>query len=238
MYHPVVGLAFRGAVLAAKSRPAQLAPHRIVMASKKKRNPPPGRRSARPPKRSVPSASSMVRVRQVPGTNIWELVHPPCARERAEDVEEVEAMIAAGELEIANDELRWLLGGCSEFVKGHRLLGEVALAEGDMPLARGHFGYAYEISIAALKQHRCPGPLPYSRPANQSFFEAGKGLAFCLGELGHARRANEVLEQLVRLDPAEPLGLRDMLTKIRSQPTPARSDGADASAERPRSNDD
>jgi tetratricopeptide (TPR) repeat protein len=200
------------------------------MASKKKRNPPHNGRSSRPAKprrqRSPASApASSVRVRQVPGTKSWELVHPPCARERAEDIEEVETMIAAGELEIANDELRWLLGGCGDFVVAHRLLGEIALAEGDLPLARGHFGYAYEISVAALQRHQCQGPLPYARPANQAFFEAAKGLAFCLNELGHTRRAREVLERIVRLDPADPLGLREMLAKLNTQPTQARTHG-------------
>ncbi|MGD9645039.1 MAG: hypothetical protein AB7U73_04955 [Pirellulales bacterium] len=167
--------------------------------------------------------SSMVRVRQVPGTNSWELVHPPCARERAEDIEEVEAMIAAGELEIATDELRWLLGGCGEFVVGHRLLGEIALSEGDMPLARGHFGYAYELAVAALKRQKCDGPLPYSRPANQAFFEAAKGLAHCLHQLGHARRAREVLERMLALDPADPLGLREMLAGLDAPPLPGQA---------------
>ncbi|MBX9788835.1 MAG: hypothetical protein K2Y37_07950 [Pirellulales bacterium] len=123
-------------------------------------------------------------------------------------------MIAAGELEIASDELRWLLGGCGEFVVGHRLLGEIALLEGDLPLARGHFGYAFELAVAAIKRQRCHGPLPYARPANQAFFEAAKGLAHCLKELGHVRRAREVLEQLVQLDPGERLGLRDMLATL------------------------
>ena len=123
-------------------------------------------------------------------------------------------MIAAGELEIATDELRWLLGGCGEFVVAHRLLGEIALLEGDMPLARGHFGYAYEIAITAITRRRCTGPFPYARPANQAFFEAAKGLSHCLTELGHARRAREVLQQVVQLDPDERLGLRDMLATL------------------------
>ena len=203
------------------------------MPEKKKRNPPPpGRHSGKPAKRSpkrpasaAAGAPSTLRVRQVPGTKSWELVHPPCARQRAEDIEEVESMIAAGELEIANDELRWLLGGCGDFVVAHRLLGEVALAENDIALARGHFGYAFELSTAALAKQQCSGPLPYSRAANQAFFEAAKGLAWCLQELGHTRRAIEVLEQALRLDSADALGFREMLEKVKSQPT----DGQDGS---------
>ena len=41
----------------------------------------------------------------------WELLHPQCAGDRAEDLEEVQKMIDAGEAEIATDELRRLLNG-------------------------------------------------------------------------------------------------------------------------------
>src|SRR5687768_16906645 len=93
---------------------------------------------------------SAVSVRQVPGREAWELVHPRCARVRAEDVEEVEAMLAAGEDEVARDELRWLLDGCPHFITAHRMLGELALAENDVQLARGHSGFAYQIGTKAL----------------------------------------------------------------------------------------
>ena len=36
-------------------------------------------------------------------------------------------MIDADELEIAQEELRWLLSGCNEFIQAHRLLGDLAL---------------------------------------------------------------------------------------------------------------
>jgi len=52
------------------------------------------------------------------------------------------------------------------------------------------------------------GRLPYARPANQAFLEAGKGLAFTLRELGDTEAADRVVEQLLALDPSDPLGLR------------------------------
>ena len=76
-------------------------------------------------------------------------MHPRCVRDRAEDLEEVRAMIEAGELEIALDELRWLLADCREFIAAHVLLGELAVAtQGDLPLARGHFGAGYQLGSA------------------------------------------------------------------------------------------
>ena len=60
----------------------------------------------------------------------WVLVHPRCARDRADDLEEVREMVEAGELDVAIDELRWLVGGCSEFIEAHALLGRVGTGDG------------------------------------------------------------------------------------------------------------
>lgn len=149
-----------------------------------------------------------LRVRRKPGEKAWELVHPRCALERSEDLEEVQAMVAAGEVDIAVDELRWLLNGCSDFVGAHCLLGELALADGDFKLARGHFGCAYEIALSACPTGGLAAPLPYRFAANQAFLEAAKGLAWCLHELGKRKLAQRVLEQLLRCDPTDPLKVR------------------------------
>lgn len=149
-----------------------------------------------------------LRVRRKPGEKAWELVHPRCALERTDDLEEVRQMIEAGEIEIAIDELRWLLNGCSDFVAAHRMLGELALADGDLKLARGHFGYAYEIALSALPARGLDAPLPYHLAANQAFLESAKGLAWCLHELGKCTFAGRVLQQLLKCDPADPLNVR------------------------------
>ena len=149
-----------------------------------------------------------LRVRRKPSENAWELLHPRCALERAEDIEEVQIMLDAGETEIAKDELRWLLNGCSDFVAAHRLLGDLALAEGDLRLARGHFGYAYEIGVSAFPPRGLDAPLPYRLSSNRTFLEAAKGLAWCLHELGKKKLARRVLEQLLECDPGDPLGVR------------------------------
>src|SRR6185369_7801541 len=107
---------------------------------------------------------TLLKVRRRPQTNDWELVHPRCALERADDLEEVEKMIEAGEHEVALDELRWLLNGCSDFVNAHRLLGEMSLSDGDVALARGHFGYAFQVGWSAIPREGLAGPLPYKLP--------------------------------------------------------------------------
>ena len=142
----------------------------------------------------------------------WELVHPRCALERADDMKEVAAMLDAGETEVARDEIRWLLEGCSDFLQAHLALGEMALAEGDVNLARGHFGTAYQIGVKALRRVGLDRPLPYRRTANRPFFEAGKGLVYCLVQLDRQRIAREVVEQLLRCDPTDPLGVRALIT--------------------------
>ena len=135
----------------------------------------------------------------------WELVHPPCVRRRADDLAEVRAMLAAGEIDVAVDELRWLLEGCRPLVEAHQLLGQIAFDQGDVELARSHFGMAYELGLAALARGPPAIRLPYSRPANQPFLSAAKGLALCLARSGDKKQAAEVVGRLLTLDPSDPL---------------------------------
>lgn len=134
-------------------------------------------------------------------------MHPRCVREMAEDLEEVQAMIEAGEFDVATDELRWLVSGCSEFIEAHKLLGELALADGDFALARGHFGVAVQLGIKALQRAKVNGPLLFSQPANRAFYEAGRGLVTSLVKLGLTEKAVDLVQNLVRLDPSDPLQL-------------------------------
>jgi len=159
-----------------------------------------------------PSPQSRIIVRQVEGGLAWELVPPRCAQERADDIAQVHQMLAEGETEIARDELRWLLAECAEFIEAHKLLGELALVDEDFPLARGHFGNAFQLGQTAIGP--APKHLPYQRPANQPFFEAGKGLAWSLMQLKKPELASEVLQQLLTYDPTDPLNLRELLNSI------------------------
>src|ERR671914_3025954 len=141
----------------------------------------------------MPVSSSGLSVRRSADGRSWVFVHPPCVRDRAEDLEEARAMFEAGDFEIATDELRWLLSGCSEFMAAHVLLGELALADGEnLPLARGHFGAAYQLGLQTLRRAKMPKPLLYAQPANRPFFEAGRGLIASLEKLGKQTMANEV----------------------------------------------
>jgi tetratricopeptide (TPR) repeat protein len=178
-----------------------------------KKRPPKNRSKSRPkgPSSAQPGrASQEVRVRWVEAERAWELVHPRCALERSEDLEEVEQMVALGERDIAIDELRWLLGGCSDFIAAHARLGELALAEGDPALARGHFGQAFRVGEQALRRAKAQGPLPYRLEANQPFHAAGKGLVTALLVRGKSELARQVADQIVRLDPSDPLEVRKL----------------------------
>jgi hypothetical protein len=132
--------------------------------------------------------------------NRYALLPPFTAVDRAEDIGEVRTMIAAGELEIARDELLYLVGDCRGFLEAHNLLGELALEEEDISLARGHFGFAYEVGLDSLPPG-FKGHLPANFEYNGAFFLAGRGLARCLIARGEARQGREVLEQLSRFDP-------------------------------------
>jgi tetratricopeptide (TPR) repeat protein len=165
----------------------------------------------KPEGKAANGSSRGLTVRRVPGTNTFELVHPPCVKERTEDMEEVYAMLQAGETDVAVDELRWLLEGCPELLEAHKLLGEIALTEGDLALGRSHFGRAYDLGLGAVPRRGLAGPLPYGRRANRALLEAGKGLACCLRGLGESKLAADVVNQLLALDPADPLAAKDVL---------------------------
>jgi hypothetical protein len=86
--------------------------------------------------------------------------------------------------------------------------------EHDVPLARGHFGYAYQLGAKALDRAGNPTPLSPLHPANRPFFDAGRGLAWCLAELQMPHMAREVVERLLACDPTDPLGLRTWLDDL------------------------
>lgn len=164
--------------------------------------------------RSKPrSPDNRLTVRRVEKTEAFELVHPRGVAERAADMEEVHAMLDAGEIDVAMDELRWLLGGCSALLEAHKLLGEIAMADGDVELARSHFGCAYQLGLDALPKGGLRGQLPHARAANRDFFEAGKGLAWCLLQQGETTLADEVVQQLLTLDRLDPLDLKSLRGK-------------------------
>jgi hypothetical protein len=150
----------------------------------------------------------------------WVLVHPRCARDRAEDLDEVRLMIEGGETEIARDELRWLLADCGEFIAAHVLLGELAVSEGDLPLARGHFGAGYQLGLQTLRRAGMPKPLLYSQPANRPFFEAGRGLVWSLEKLGKSTMTDEIVETFLQLDPSDPMHLRAIVDEVRRDGSP------------------
>ena len=171
----------------------------------------------KPQRRSGPPSANGLSVRRSTDGRSWVLVHPRCARDRSEDLEEAQLMVDAGEFELATDELRWLLADCAEFIAAHALLGELALAtNNDVALARGHFGAGYQLGLQTLRRAKMPTPLLYSQPANRSFFDAGRGLAWCLATLEKPDMAQEVVDTLLNFDKSDPLKLRAMLDEFRS----------------------
>jgi hypothetical protein len=174
----------------------------------------------RKPQRRRGSLPSGLSVRRTTDGQSWVFAHPRCARDTAEDLEEVRLMVDAGEHEIAQDELRWLLSDCAENVAAHVLLGELAMEAGDFPLARGHYGAGYQLGLQTLRRAGMPKPLLYSQPANRAFFEAGQGLAGSLEKLGKSAMANEIVSTLLELDPSDPLRLRAMVDALRTGGVP------------------
>lgn len=171
----------------------------------------------KPNNRRRPPPAAGLGVRRSADGRGWVFVHPPSARERFEDLDEAQTMIDAGEFDLADDELRWLLADCPEFIAAHVMLGQLAAAHrSDLSLARGHFGAGYQLGLTTLRRAGMPKPLPYAHPANRSFFEAGRGLAWSLAKLSKRELAKEVVDTLIELDPTAPLMLRAMLDDVGS----------------------
>jgi hypothetical protein len=165
-------------------------------------------------------SSSGLTIRRSDDGRSWVFVHPRCARDRVEDLDEVRAMIEAGESDIALDELRWLLSGCAEFIAAHVLLGDLARDAGDLNLARGHYGAGYQLGLQTWRRAKMPRPVLYSQAANRPLFEAGRGLVWALEKLGKSPMAEEVVATLIELDSSDPLDLRRMLDELRSDGAP------------------
>lgn len=174
-----------------------------------RKNGPPGGKPGRPPEPSDEDDPEILdktnparlKLRRLDG-NRFAFLAPVCAFDRQEDIEEVRTMIAAGELEIARDELLYLVSDCRGFLEAHNLLGELALEDEDISLARGHFGFAYEIGLDSLPPG-FRGILPAQRDYNRAFFLAGRGLARCLIARGQHKEGRDVLVQLAKFDPQE-----------------------------------
>lgn len=174
---------------------------------------------AKSPKRQA-SKNRLSLVRS-PSGNAWVFSHPRAVRDCAEDLDEVREMITAGETEIAVDELRWLLGMCSEMLTAHFLLGQIAVEEhNDLPLGRGHFGAGYQLGLQAWRRAGQPRPVPALHPANRVFFDCGRGLAWCLHHLDRTPMAVEVIQQMLSVDETDPLGLKGWLDEMRSEGKP------------------
>src|SRR6516165_4501395 len=138
----------------------------------------PGPRGRRPPRKRGGIGLKPI------GPGIFELVHPRCVPEMELDYEDGIALWREGDVEAARDALRFALQGCGDNLWVHVALGRMALEEfRDPTLARGHFGYAFELAQRALPQG-FSGRLPSERLANQPFFEAIEGLAACYDALG------------------------------------------------------
>lgn len=118
------------------------------------------------------------------GGNDFELIHPKCVAEMELDYEEGLEIWKAGDPDGARDALRYALQGCGDNLWVHVALGRIALQDfNDPALARGHFGYAFELAQRAIPPDFA-GRLPRDRPANRPLFDAIDGLATCYESLG------------------------------------------------------
>jgi hypothetical protein len=129
----------------------------------------------------------------------FELVHPRCVAEMELDYEEGIELWREGDVESARDALRFALQGCGDNLWVHVALGRIALEEfKDPSLARGHFGYGFELAQRALPAG-FSGRLPRHRLANRPFYDAIDGLVACYEALANQAEADGLRELAKRL---------------------------------------
>lgn len=108
------------------------------------------------------------------------------------DYEEAMILLDEGDDEEAVEALRYALEACRDSLWLHVALGKIALTRRNDPeLARGHYGYAFELIEAGLPRD-FDGPLPRSHPPNMPCYEAMEGLAACYEALGQHRDARSL----------------------------------------------
>jgi hypothetical protein len=99
------------------------------------------------------------------------------------DYEEGLELRREGDPEGARDALRYALQGCGDNIWVHVALGLIALDDfKDPSLARGHFGYAFELAQKAIPGD-FQGRLPREHPANRPLYDAIDGLISCYEKL-------------------------------------------------------
>jgi hypothetical protein len=131
-------------------------------------------------------------ISRINDTDDFELVHPRCVLQRRGDFEDGIELWKAGDPEGARDALRFALEGCGDNLWVHVALGKIALESfKDAELARGHFGYAFELVDRAIPKN-FRGRIPRKLPGNRPFFDAVDGLAACYEALGQNKLSNEV----------------------------------------------
>jgi hypothetical protein len=130
------------------------------------------------------------------GGDDFVLIHPKCVREMELDYEEGIELRKAGDPEAARDALRFALQGCGDNIWVHVALGRIALEEfRDPSLARGHFGYAFELAEKAIPRD-FNGRLPKEHPSNRPLYDAMDGLIACHEALGATDLASELKRKL------------------------------------------
>ena len=138
-----------------------------------------------------------LRLRRLGGED-FELDHPPCIHEMEPDYEEGMELWRAGEPEEARDALRYALQGCGDNMYVHVALGRIALESfRDPSLARGHFGYAFELAERAIPRGFA-GRLPRHLDANRPLYDAMDGLAACYEALKQPAEAARLRDQASR----------------------------------------
>src|SRR5690606_30554048 len=159
-----------------------------------------GGRPSAPGPAEGPSRRGSIGISRIPGAeDSFELVHPRCVLQRRADYEEGMELWKAGDPDGARDALRYALEGCGDNLWIHVALGRIALEDDrDYNLARGHFGYAFELVERALPRS-FNGRLPRKLPGNRPFFEAAEGLAACYEGMNRRDEAHKIRRQVDRL---------------------------------------
>ncbi len=138
------------------------------------------------PKRPGGKPKGGLRLKRLDGNN-FALDHPKCVVEMEPDFEEGIELRREGDPEAARDALRYALQGCGDNMWVHCALGWIALEDfNDPSLARGHFGYAFELAARAIPPD-FNGFLPNTHPVNRPLYDAINGLIGCYEKLGQPK---------------------------------------------------
>ena len=142
----------------------------------------------------------------------YEFEDYPADPDEAEDFEEALEVYRAGHLEEAADFLRDFLYRYPLHIDSYHHLGNIDWKQGRLNRAIKYYEMGFRIGLLSLPSN-FQGRLPWAHIGNRPFLRAAHAYALLLNRSKRLLEACKVCEQLLEWDPADHLGIDELLPR-------------------------